>query len=336
MHGVLANIIEVPEEYQTAIEMCLGASLQNIVTETEEDAKKLVQHLRKNNLGRASFLPITSVRGRKLDKIKGHEKGVVGIASDLVKFNKKYEQIVLNLLGRTVIVDNMETAIKVAKQNGYTFRIITIEGDVINPSGAITGGSVAKKTVNILGRGREIEKLEKETKKLREKVAELEKEKQEYERSMEDTFEGATSLEKELQEIDITYATEKQKLVSIEENIAAVFEMTLDEFITAFDEGTIKFYAADPTTGVWDTESAYTGEQPAGYWFDETGKVCAYPGVVCANFKPDSDEVSKSCVKLCCMPETPVGKQYNCSFGFIDTTDATKFFRFVVTCNITE
>ena len=176
MHGVLANIIEVPEEYQTAIEMCLGASLQNIVTETEEDAKKLVQHLRKNNLGRASFLPITSVRGRKLDKIKGHEKGVVGIASDIVKFNKKYEQIVLNLLGRTVIVDNMETAIKVAKQNGYTFRIITIEGDVINPSGAITGGSVAKKTVNILGRGREIEKLEKETKKLREKVAELEKE----------------------------------------------------------------------------------------------------------------------------------------------------------------
>ena len=222
MHGVLANIIEVPEEYQTAIEMCLGASLQNIVTETEEDAKKLVQHLRKNNLGRASFLPITSVRGRKLDKIKGHEKGVVGIASDIVKFNKKYEQIVLNLLGRTVIVDNMETAIKVAKQNGYTFRIITIEGDIINPSGAITGGSVAKKTVNILGRGREIEKLEKETKKLRKKVVELEKEKQEYERSMEDTFEGATSLEKELQEIDITYATEKQKLVSIEENIAKI------------------------------------------------------------------------------------------------------------------
>ena len=129
------------------------------------------------------------------------------------------------------------------------------------------------------------------------------------------------------------YTSDDILLTSIEENIAAVFEMTLDEFITAFDEGTIKFYAADPTTGVWDTESAYTGEQPAGYWF---GKVCAYPGVVCANFKPDSDEVSKSCVKLCCMPETPVGKQYNCSFGFIDTTDATKFFRFVVTCNITE
>lgn len=123
------------------------------------------------------------------------------------------------------------------------------------------------------------------------------------------------------------YTSDDILLTSIEENIAAVFEMTLEEFITAFDEGTVKFYAADPTTGVWDTESAYTGEAPAGYWFDEAGKVCAYPGVVCANFKPDSDEVSKSCVKLCCMPETAVGKQYNCSFGFIDTTDATKFFR---------
>ena len=222
MHGVLANIIEVPEEYQTAIEMCLGASLQNIVTETEEDAKKLVEHLRKNNLGRASFLPITSVKGKKLDKIKGHEKGVIGIASDLIKYSKKYEQIITNLLGRTVIVDNMETAIKVAKQNSYTFRIITTEGDVINPSGAITGGSVAKKTVNILGRGKEIEKLQKELQELKSKIAKLEKEKEDYESKVEDTLEVATSLEKELQEIDITYATEKQRLLSTEENISKI------------------------------------------------------------------------------------------------------------------
>ena len=222
MHGVLANIIEVPEQYQTAIEMCLGASLQNIVTETEEDAKKLVEHLRKNNLGRASFLPITSVRGRKLDKIKGHEKGVIGIASDLVKYDKKYEQIIINLLGRTVVVDNMDTAIKVAKQNGYTFRIITIQGDVINSSGAITGGSVAKKTVNILGRGREIEKLEKEITNLKNKIEAKIKEKEQYEESIEDIIENATSLEKELQEIDITYATEKQKLISVEENISKI------------------------------------------------------------------------------------------------------------------
>ena len=222
MNGVLANIIEVPEKYQTAIEMCLGASLQNIVTETEEDAKRLVEHLRKNNLGRASFLPITSVKGKKLDKIKGNEKGVIGIASDLIKYSKKYEQIIINLLGRTVIVDNMDTAIKVSKQNNYTFRIITLEGDIINPSGAITGGSVTKKTVNILGRGKEIEKLQKEIQALEEKITKQEEEKKEFEKSIEDILEGASSLEKELQEIDITYATEKQKLVSIEENISKI------------------------------------------------------------------------------------------------------------------
>ena len=219
MNGVLANIIEVPDDLQTAIEMCLGASLQNIVTETETDAKRLVEHLRKNNLGRASFLPISSVRGKKLDKIKGNESGVIGIASDLVKYNKKYEQIILNLLGRTVIVDNMDTAIKVAKQNGYTFRIVTTEGDLINPSGAITGGSVAKKTVNILGRGKEIEKLEKEIKNLKQKIEKLENDKQNYEESIEGILELSANLEKELQEIDITYATEKQKVISINENI---------------------------------------------------------------------------------------------------------------------
>ena len=219
MHGVLANIIEVPDELETAIEMCLGASLQNIVTDTEEDAKKLVEHLRKNNLGRASFLPIASVKGKKLEKLKGNQSGVIGIASDLVKFNKKYEQIILNLLGRTVIVDNMNTAIKVAKQNGYTFRIVTKDGDLINPSGAITGGSVAKKTVNILGRGKEIEKLEKEIKNIKAKIQKLEEEKEEYEQSIEGILELSANLEKELQETDITYATEKQKMISIDENI---------------------------------------------------------------------------------------------------------------------
>ena len=218
MYGVLANIISVPKQYETAIEMCLGSSLQNIVTETEQDAKKLIEHLRKNNLGRASFLPISSIKGKKIDKIKGKE-GVIGVAADLVQFDKKYEQIIYNLLGRTIIIDNMDNAIKIAKQNNYTFRIVTLEGDLINPSGSITGGSVSKKTVNILGRGREIEDLEKELKKVKEKLGKLEKEKEEYILKSDDTIEEKQEKEKELQEIDITYATEKQKVISIEENI---------------------------------------------------------------------------------------------------------------------
>ncbi len=222
MHGVFASIVEVPEEYQIAIEMCLGASLQNIVTQTEEDAKKLVEHLRKNNLGRASFLPITSVKGKKIEAIKGKEKGYIGIASDLIKFDKKYEPIVVSLLGRTVIVDNMETAIKLAKQNKYSFRIVTIQGDLINSSGSITGGSVTKKTMNILGRGKEITKLEKDVQNLKTKIESLEKEKLGYEEATQETLEKATCLERKLQEIDITYATQRQKVVAIDENITRI------------------------------------------------------------------------------------------------------------------
>ena len=194
-HGVLANIIKTPKEYETAIEMALGAALQNIVTDTEEDAKKLVEHLRKNNLGRASFLPITSVKGKKLEKYnsKGID-GILGIASDLVEFDKKYEQIVLSFLGRTVIVDDMNNAIALAKKNNYSFRIVTLKGDLINPSGAITGGSVAQKTVNILGRAREIEDLEKELEKIKAKIEQSEKEKQEYLDSNENVIEEISSL----------------------------------------------------------------------------------------------------------------------------------------------
>ena len=219
-HGVLANIINSPKEYETAIEMALGAAAQNIVTDTENDAKKMVEYLRNNNLGRASFLPIASVKGKKLDKYSAKGiTGIIGIAADLVKFDKKYEQIVFNLLGKTIIVDDMDTAIALAKQNSYSFRIVTLKGDLINPSGAITGGSVAQKTVNILGRAREIEDLKKELSKLKSKIEKIEAEKEEYINSTEDVLEEITGLEKNLQDIDIVYATDKQKIVAVEENI---------------------------------------------------------------------------------------------------------------------
>jgi len=157
--GALAELIDVPQNLETAIEMALGASLQNIVTENEQDAKRLIEHLRKNNLGRASFLPISNIQGKRPEKIKGNIQGVLGLASDLIKYDKKYEQIILNLLGRTVIVENMDTAIKVSRENGHNFKIVTIDGDIISQTGSMTGGSVNKKTVKILGRSKEIEDL---------------------------------------------------------------------------------------------------------------------------------------------------------------------------------
>ena len=239
MHGVLANILTVPKEYETAIEMTLGQTLQNIVTDTEEDAKKLIEHLRKNNLGRASFLPIASVKGKKIDRlIKNNLSGVIGIAADLVKVNKKYEGIILNLLGRTVIVDNMETAIILARQNSYGFRIVTLKGDVVNSSGAITGGSTTVKTNNIIGRTSQIQELEKEIKILNKKIEDLENEKSEYEKSEEDVVEEVMGLEHAMQDTEIVYATEKQKVVSIEENIERLENRlnTLREELKEIDE----------------------------------------------------------------------------------------------------
>lgn len=221
VNGVLANLISVDKKYETTIEMCLGQATQNIVTDTEEDAKKLVEYLRENKLGRASFLPVTSVKGRKLDRIiKNSTEGVIGVASDLVKCNKKYEQIVLNLLGRTLIVENMDTAIQMAKLNSYSFRIVTLDGDIISNTGSITGGSIQTKTVNLLGRSREIEDLEKALKELQVKKEEVAKGKQDYTESVTDTIEEVTRIEKELQDIEVVYAAENQKILNIEDSIS--------------------------------------------------------------------------------------------------------------------
>lgn len=223
--GVLASLISVPEEYNLAIEMALGVALQNIVTETEDDAKKLIEYLRENNLGRASFLPISSVKGKKVDRLViNNLQGVFGIASNLIKYDKKYEGIVQNLLGRTIIVKDMDTAIILARQNNYGFKIVTTEGDIINPSGAISGGSVTRKTTSIIGRTSQIKQLEKEIEKLNKEIEETAKEKEEYEKSIEALLEEITSIEQASQEIEIEYATEKQRIESLEETI-----LTLEE-----------------------------------------------------------------------------------------------------------
>ena len=220
VEGVLASLISVDKKYETAIEMCLGQTMQNIVTNTENDAKRLIEYLRENNLGRASFLPISSVHGKKIEKVVTKNiDGVVGIASDLISYDKKYQDIILNLLGRTIIVENMDSAIALAKANNYSFRIVTLTGDVINPSGAISGGSVAQKTVNILGRGREIEELKAKLEEINAEIKKITKEKEEYSSKITDTIEEAARLEKNLQEIEITYATKKQELDMIDGEI---------------------------------------------------------------------------------------------------------------------
>ena len=217
VHGVLASLISTPKEYNIAIEMALGPVLQNIVTDSEEEAKFLVEYLRNNNLGRASFLPITSVKGQKLFGMNSHGiDGVVGIASDLIKTDNKYKDIVLNLLGRTVVVDNIDTAVKLAKKNSYKFKIVTLKGDIINPSGSISGGSVPNKTVSILGRGKEIEELKQKLEQINEKIEKIKYDKEKYAEEIKSVLAEFDNKQKEAQELEIVYATEKQKIDNLE------------------------------------------------------------------------------------------------------------------------
>ena len=160
--GVVADIITVDKDYEIAIETALGASIQNIVTEDETTAKNMIAYLRTNKLGRATFLPITSIVKRgSVNPDVLDEHGVIGIASKLVSADKKFENIIESLLGRSIVVDNIDNAIKLARKYNQTLRLVTPEGDLINPGGAMTGGAF-KNSSNLLGRKRELEDIQKQ------------------------------------------------------------------------------------------------------------------------------------------------------------------------------
>lgn len=159
--GAVGQLLKVEEEYETAIEAALGGALQNVVTETEEDAKDAIQYLKKHNLGRATFLPATAIKGRPLEGKNAimAEVGVIGTAYDLVTFDEKFRQIALNLLGRIIVVQNLDKAVQLAKKYRHQYKLVTLEGDILNPGGAMTGGSAQKKALHVFGRSREIRNL---------------------------------------------------------------------------------------------------------------------------------------------------------------------------------
>lgn len=167
--GVIGELLKVDEEYEKAIEVALGSSLQNIVTNTEGDAKFAIEYLRKNNLGRVTFLPLSAVKGKRLninmEEVK--QQGGIGIGSDLIKYDEKYSGIFDYLLGRTLVVKDIDCGIKLSKKHGYSFRIVTLDGDVLNPGGSITGGSISKNSTNILNRKNRMASLSEEIQTIR-------------------------------------------------------------------------------------------------------------------------------------------------------------------------
>ena len=166
--GVVADLIKVEKAYEIAIETALGGSIQNIVTSDEDTAKRMIDFLKKNKFGRATFLPLTSVglRGGFSDNGALKEPGVIGLASTLVQADKQYEGLVRYLLGRVVVADTIDHAVALARKYRYSLRIVTLEGELLSPGGSMTGGAF-KNSSNLLGRRREIEELEESVKLLK-------------------------------------------------------------------------------------------------------------------------------------------------------------------------
>jgi chromosome segregation protein len=163
IYGTISGLIDVKKEYVTAIEIALGGALQNIIVESEEDAKTAIAYLRRTNAGRATFLPVSSVHGRIIDNVNAVSKmqGYIGIGCDLISYDKKYDGIMKSLLGRVVVVDNIDNAIAMSRAFGYKFRVVTLEGDILNSGGSLSGGSVNKQS-GFLSRATEIKTLSKE------------------------------------------------------------------------------------------------------------------------------------------------------------------------------
>ena len=204
--GVLAQLMTVPQAYETAIDMALGAAQQNIVTDTEETAKELINYLRQNRLGRATFLPMSAIRGKTL---YGNERnalklpGCLGVASELVQCAPEYRGIVDNLLGRTVIAESLDDGIAIMRAGNHAFRLVTLEGDVMHSGGSMTGGSAQSKVSNLLSRERELKEL---TAKLQTGRAELDKCRQEL------TQRQQTAQEKRQKVSDAVNALHQQEI----------------------------------------------------------------------------------------------------------------------------
>ncbi len=193
--GVVADIIQVDAKYETAIETALGGNIQNIVTEDEETAKRMIGFLKKAKAGRATFLPLTSITHpqefKNPESLK--EPGVVGMADELVRIEKKYKNVAKAMLGRILVVDNVDNAVKIARKFDYGIRMVTLEGELLVPGGAISGGAF-KNNSNLLGRRREIEELEKKVKQYVKEIDQILNE-------IEETKRGRNKMRLEIEDI---------------------------------------------------------------------------------------------------------------------------------------
>lgn len=221
--GVVADLLKVEKNYETAIETALGGSIQNIVTDNENTAKGMIEFLKKNKYGRATFLPLTSMKNKKTfnNPAALKEPGVIGVASDLVQVEAEYEGLANYLLGRTLVVDHIDHGIAIAKKYQYTIRMVTIEGESLNPGGSLTGGAF-KNNSNLLGRRREIDELHENVEKLKLNIEKLQAALEEYRNKRNHFRDEAGRIQESLQEQYIQENTVQMNLNSMSDKRAEI------------------------------------------------------------------------------------------------------------------
>ena len=218
IRGVVADIIHVQKDYEVAIETALGGSIQNIVTDNEQTAKRMISFLKKNRYGRATFLPLSNISGRGglAQKDVLREPGVVGTANTLVEADAEYSELVMYLLGRVLVVDNIDHAIAISKKYHHSLRMVTIEGESLSPGGSMTGGAF-KNNSNLLGRRREIEELERSVGILKKELEETQRaigENRSRRNVLRDTI---ADFQQQLQQKYVEQNTAKMNLAQIQE-----------------------------------------------------------------------------------------------------------------------
>ena len=229
IHGVVADLLDVPKEYETAIETALGGSIQNVVTDSEETAKILIGHLKKNRYGRATFLPLTAVssRGGFPEPQALKEPGAIGVAADLVKTRDEYKGLVQYLLGRVLVVDHMDHAIAIARKYRHSIRMVTPEGDLLSPGGSMSGGAF-KNSSNLLGRRREMEEMEEACKKALLAVDRIQKELVFQEALLEEKNSSLSSVRTSLQARYLEQNTAKLSLRQLNQKKEELTESSAD------------------------------------------------------------------------------------------------------------
>ena len=211
--GVVADIIKVEKAYETAIEIALGGSIQNIVTENEQTAKQLIAYLKENRYGRATFLPLTSitVKGAPVSAAVLKEKGVIGLGSSLVSSQKKYEHLVHYLLGRIVIADHIDNALALARKYKYSLRIVTLDGESLSPGGSMSGGAY-KNSGNLLGRSRELDELSARVEQIKASIDQLNESQARLQTQRADLRRETDENSRKLQELSLSENTVRMTL----------------------------------------------------------------------------------------------------------------------------